>query len=201
MERGYENPLPSKLVARVVPVACVLMSFVSSHRLERGLPRVHEATVFERGNGCLPLETREDDRAFRRAPKARTTRPNGHGRPCRDADLPLIGWPITTAECTAMDAILSIFSPLDVFSIVLQFICVCISILHTSFPWPHIHAFPSRLQCRFTDLIVYQIFSHIHAAFLVFWAFFADGSSVFVKILLHAHSIGEACDRTKVGWR
>ena len=116
MERGDEIPLPSKLVARVVLVACVFTSFVSSHRLERGLPRVHEATVFECGNGCLPLETREDDRAFRRAPKARTTRPNGHERPCRDADLPLIGWPITTAECTAMGAILFIFSPLDVFS-------------------------------------------------------------------------------------
>lgn len=80
-ERGYDVKLPSKPAACDVPLVYTLIPPFSSHRIERGLPRVHEETVSGRRNGCLSLETREQDRAFQHAPKIRTSSPNGRGHP------------------------------------------------------------------------------------------------------------------------
>ena len=55
VERGHDIILPSKPVAVTFSwVSCSRHPF-SSHCVECGLPRIHEAAVFERGDGCLPL--------------------------------------------------------------------------------------------------------------------------------------------------
>ena len=98
VERGYDARLPSKHIICRILLTSHSHPLFSSHRLECGLPRINEAAVLERGNGCFPLETCKQDSAFRLTPETRTSTFGGYGYPCRNADFPLIERPAISRD-------------------------------------------------------------------------------------------------------